>query len=344
MKLSFQKYSDPNWGYWRSFAGCYVPDEIFEPVLDALKETASQTLKHAETINQANRRIVTEQKWGWPETLNFVADCWMDVDPAYSAKIKGAFDNDCLRIADVMPGRGGGRCPGDYIEFERDGTLNDPVYMAHETGHLMAILMALGKEDPHPQSNIAEIQAFFMQEKSYDHLIKQADTPEEGRAIRLHRLADYTSCLSCIPFCVWIMNQQKGNIEETDTLRSSFAAWAIEDERSLARCQQWLEDDNKPVAFKAQMLHSHPFATLITADLYKRYLAAAPDTQKHMIKTLYEGGFETSLQDVLSAFGIQTQTDLREAATNTLSNFSKEILQLGLIKNCDAGLPKPAVA
>jgi hypothetical protein len=83
-----------------------------------------------------------------------VSDLWEDITPEFATRIGEALKKSAfLKVKDARPGWCCGRCLGDSIEFEHDGTLNDPVYMAHESGHFMACLTTLDKEDLNLQPN-----------------------------------------------------------------------------------------------------------------------------------------------------------------------------------------------
>ena len=65
------------------------------------------------------------------------------------------------------------------------------------------------------------------------------------------------------------------------------------------------------------MLHYHPFAALLILSLIGRYSDAAEPRQREMFSTLFEGGSATTLQNVLTAFGLETPAAIEAAATET---------------------------
>lgn len=329
MKFTFQKFSDPNWGFFRSFDQSYVPDEIFTPVLDTLKSKSNSILKFCGDINRESRAATINQKRNWNTTLETVIDLWNTLDLRYGDRVKASLRSDTHKITDVTAGRGGGRCDKNTIAFERDGTLNDPVYMAHESGHLMSFLMASDQNDPISPPNIAEIQAFFMQEHAYDRLLVNTAETEEKHAIGLHRLADYTDCLSRIPFCLWLIDKKKGDDGKPISLQNAFAAWSVDDQNHIDRYKEWLSMDDMPVDYKAQMLHSHPFSVLIAIELHDRFCQADEKARKGMLKAIYENGANTSLPKLLETFGIRTKDDLKQASINATNNLAQSIAQCG---------------
>jgi len=323
-RFTFQKFSDPRWGYLRTFGDTYVPDEIFEPAAVAVKNYAADILRYEDAINWASRAATINTSWGWPESVDFVAQLWDDIDLVRADVFKGAVARGCIRITDVPQGRGGGVCWPGFIEFNRDLTLNDPVYLAHESGHLVAGLLP---SDPVMPWNMAEMPAFFMQERAYDILRAQAATDKAKHIVDLHRLSDYVGVLTRIPFCLWVMDQQRTDTYE-ETLRTCFRAWAIDSDDTIKRYEDWAEDD-KPLAHKAQMLHSHPLAALLMIEFYQRFKKAGNDTQAQMLSALYNKGGQTSLVDMLAVFDVHTKDDLKQAATCACDHLAREIDRCG---------------
>ena len=288
IRFTFQEFSDPDWGCLDTFERTYVPDEIFAPVIATVEQFAPRILSYEAVINRAERDAVMNQKWAWPEVTAFVSTLWHGLDARRAACFDNAVESAQIKIADMDAGRGGGSCGPDFIDFRRDGTLNDPVCLAHESGHLTANLMRDDPDDGGLPWNMAEMPAFFMQERAYDILQASADTPGMRSAVNLHRLCEYTNLLARIPFCLWGLDQGKG--QGDSNLRDRFHAWSVDDESTIGRFERWHDADGDSLSHKAQMLHAHPLSGLLMIEFYQRFKKAAPEMQEKMLSALYDQG------------------------------------------------------
>jgi len=61
-------------------------------------------------------------------------------------------------------------------------------------------------------------------------------------------------------------------------------------------------------------MHRHLFAAPLSVALYQAYKNVDESQQQQMLETLYKGGGETTLKDVLDVFGIHTVAQLQTAA------------------------------
>lgn len=318
-RFTFEKYSGPDWPCenGRARAYTFVPDEIFEPVLTTLRLHAHDILKHSDILMIESLKAGRGRVWSWQETMTAVQSMWQELDKGYGQFMTDIIDNAAFRHKDAPTGRGDGRCFSDYVEIERDGSVNDPVCAMHESGHLAAFLKAPDQDNNEPAPNIKEIQAMFAQEQAYEWLTTHAFNAEEARSVRRHRLNYYTGLLSNIPLYLFKMERPATcQIGLADT----FARWSV-DIRMLPYLMRDQEFNNKG----PQNLHLHPFAAMLASALFERFQGKEAEDRKRILSVLYEGGPETTLMDVLSAFDIETPEDVRVAAEQTCYNFKDEL-------------------
>lgn len=328
LSFTFQKYSDQGWGRVGAFENNYVPDEIFAPVMAAIYSRAGDILKYSGVIDRAAHAASLRQQWSWPDVVGHTMRLWHELDPVRGDVFRKAEDDAAIRVTEAAPGKGGGMCFSDYIDFQRDFSLNDPVYLAHESGHLVAAMNGPDLDNNMLPWNMTEMPAFFMQERAYDDLRAHARDAEELRAVTLHRLRDYTSCLSRIPFSLWALARTRQE-HLSDSLTQRLSLWSINDPATVDLYQRWGQSDHEPMTHKAQMMHTHPFSALLMIEFYQRFKKAEPEAQKQMLGALYDRGAQASLLEVLTVFGVHNEAELKHAAEKSCAHIADEIARCG---------------
>lgn len=324
---TFEKYSRETWDQPRTRGPGhhYVPDEIYTPLIDALRENASGILPYARLSAGVSLALGRGRTWEWQETLGLVQSVWDRVGGDYSDKMRDAIDGASFRNSEAAYGTGNGQCFTDMVEIESDQSLNDPVCAAHESGHLMAgYLMAPVDSEP-PAANILEIQGMFAQELAYDLLLKRAASTQEELSVRTHRLSYYTGVLSRIPLFLWALDRDDDAATSINGLTGEFRRWALDENDISFVCN----NDNGRIV-RPQDMHKHPFAALIVVPLYERYAAADEAARADMMKALYQDRSEAALVDILHAFNVQTVDDVKALGQRTCQHLIRELEQSGL--------------
>lgn len=321
---TFQKFSRETWVQPRTRGPGHdcVPDEIYAPLIDVLREQASCILPYTRLSAGVSLALGRNRTWEWQETLDLVQSVWDRVGGDYSDKMREAIDSASFRSSDVAYGTGSGQCFTDMVDIESDKSLNDPVCAAHESGHLMAGYLMAPVDSEQPAANLLEIQGMFAQEIAYDLLAEQAADDHERLSVRTHRLSYYTGILSRIPLFLWSLDRDDDAPLSMQDLTAEFKRWSL-DEDDISFISR---NDNGRIV-QSQDLHKHPFAALIVIPLYERYAAADETVRAEMMKSLYQGHCETTLVDVLHAFGAETLEDVRALGERTCARLRDELSQ-----------------
>ncbi|HEY0901526.1 MAG TPA: hypothetical protein VGD95_05330 [Micavibrio sp.] len=315
--FSFYDYSDPAWPQAEglSLVQSFVPDEILAPVLTALQQRAGQILPHAPAAQFLAEAACPKTAWDWDRTLAFNRAVWADLQPRYGAAIDRLVAHDRFQHEDVAYGLGCGFTYRDSkVEILTTGTIDDPVCIVHESGHLLADVgpdfTPEGAAGSKVVVNVAEVQAMFAQEHAY-HLLQQQEDPH---VVAAHRLHYYLGTLQTIPVFLWQM--QKPGAEEP--LSHTFKKWSM----SGGGVTDALFTMAEP-----QGLHLHPFAALVAPVLYKLYQEAAPAQKHDMLAALYERGDDVNLPEVLSVFGVRSPSDVAAVGTLAAAHLAEDVRQ-----------------
>lgn len=321
--FTFEQCSNPHWPCLENRPRSYtfVPDEIFAPALSVLQKYAPHILSQGDWLHLQALKARHHEKWSWPETLSFLRTVWDGIDIRYGTCIGHAVDDAAFRYRDVDVGRGSGICNTDDVHIRSEKTINDPVCVAHESGHLMSFLMAPDQNDNDPADNVREIQSMFLQEHAYARLVADAVRESDAQAARLHRMSYYVENLSYIPLCLALMEQEKTGKK---SLAEQFTKWAV-DPALISHLERCSRNNGDKERVTPQDMHKHSFAALLAPALYQRFQGMEPDVKQSTLAALYEHGAETVLVDVLAAFDIHTPDDVRVAAEETCRNFKAEI-------------------
>lgn len=196
------------------------------------------------------------------------------------------FPTTALEEKDSPHMKSGGLCSEEGIRFRCDGSLSDPVYMAHESGHLMA----LGGD--HAARNIVELQAFFVQEAAYDFLIQKGEPL--ARQARIHRLEEYTGLTARI-------------------------------NRAMRILETVADNPNDEQDHDVWYMHGHPFAALVTISIYENFLKMTSAQKAAALEVLYEGGAQTTYHDILGSFGVADLRQAGRHAWKNLQDEAKAL-------------------
>lgn len=326
---TFEKYSRETWEQPRTRGpgSDYVPDEIYAPLIDVLREQASNILPYARLTAGVSLALGRGRTWTWQETLDLTQAVWDHVGGDYSDKMRESIDGACFRFSETSYGTGSGQCFADLVEIQSDRSVNDPVCAAHESGHLMAGCLMAPVDSVPPAENIIEIQGMFAQEIAYGLLLERAASEQERLSVRTHRLSYYTGILSRIPLFLWALDRDDDAATSMSGLAREFRRWSLDENDITFVCNS----DNGRIV-RPQDMHKHPFAALIVMPLYERYAAADETARADMMKALYQGGVDTTLFDVLHAFGAQRLDDVKALGRHTCQHLIRELEEYGLNK------------
>lgn len=182
------------------------------------------------------------------------------------------------------------------IMFESDGTVSDPVYLAHELGHLLSFVLAeeAGVTDLMMPRHAIEVPAFYCQVMFYDFLSRQGDETLR-RAGLAHAAGELTRSL----------------YGQTAAYAAQGIEKAGESPVYQARMAELLGADwnyFKAVgrgAFAAYDLHTYATAPLLALGLYDG-AACTPA----LFDAIFLRGAETDILEILSAAGVTQDAEL----------------------------------
>lgn len=232
--------------------------------------------------------------WDHPVTINTEVDWEISkvqtrsvlerLSPDYAEIFDQTFNDGEVFIADVEPGKGAGRCLPKGIEYERDRTLNDVVYLSHEFGHRIWVI----KGNLDQPASINEWQAFFVQHALFHTLVHNEEWGEEiAEAARNHQQQELLVLLNLFPDRLDVLSKlQKGEIPKED--------------------QQKAEE-------YAIGLHKHTPAMFIALALFNKYKDATPAEQEKMRVSLFETTEDTTFETVLASFDLLDGNKLENA-------------------------------
>ena len=232
---------------------------------------------------------------------------------------------NCIEATAVKPGLSNGRClltgPGRpvsaIIEFGYDGTINDAVYLTHETGHFIAWEKEKiwekerrfpGKDGTTQTDGAAqEVQGFFFQHAFYDPDLHPHRSSELGDAVALHRKAETLDILTKSEKCFSLY--EKSRAVHRDDRRSPEGFSQINE-------GFWLH------------FHIHAAPYFIASGLWDRFKMMPEKQKKNFLEALYPDADSSpksrfSLEKTLSIAGIDNNADfkgfMKEAANSILS-------------------------
>lgn len=295
--MTYERFTWPMWKGQGNPETGLIEDAVLGPFVDGLREAKIGV--QVKELNKVRNEIIRDPKWTWDQTKEFTREVWAHILPAQRDRydsMHARFPTDMLPDGDAPHMTSGGHCGDEGIKFRCDGSLSDPVYMAHESGHLMA----LGQAD-HARRNVVELQAFFGQEAAYGYLIGKGEPL--AKQARIHRLDEYSRLTMHINQAVELLGEHK---DAEGHSKEDSALW---------------------------YMHGHPFAGLVIISAYKNFKQMSPAQKAAALEVLYEGGSQTTYHDILGTFGVD---DMRKAGLDAANHLRDEAKALGFWKAPEA--------
>ncbi|HEY8192151.1 MAG TPA: hypothetical protein VIG74_06980, partial [Alphaproteobacteria bacterium] len=281
-----------------------LPDQIFdtliEEVLPAFKaarisERARPALQEVE--GRKNRIVISSPPGSVPETIAQVFAVLRRLDDGVADSFARAAGRGWIDFtAASAPGLAEGSCdPTDKrhdgrpatITLKCDGTINDPIYLAHEAGHF-ADNAASPKFDynttcTHKLGRCRqEVQAFFTQHAFYDPALHPEWPPERKSALRQHLLAESHISMRNLANDLHLLEIAQGMSEEQRHSKAGFTKYEA--------------------AYTALHAEYYRPAFFIAAGLYELFKEMPVEQKKDFLNIFYrtgDGGAE--MGDILNA-------------------------------------------
>lgn len=292
MTKTYARYAFESWLQYDPERGL-IADEILTPLFEGLDATRL----HLDPAHVRTQRdgLLKQEDWPRERTDNLVSEVWAHIG---GVSLRTAYNFEIARHpVKIIPDEqsphmvSGGHCGLDGIHFRFDRSLSDPVYLVHESGHLMA-----HRSGSYAPRNLAEIQAFFAQEAAYDHLSKTMS--DRGAAARTHRLSEFLSLQVSRDYGRTIqIKEHPGNDYEENDLH---------------------------------YLHKHVAAMPLAIYMYKITETMSVREYNHAIATLYHDK-DPSFDKITQAFGLKNGSDFHVAGAYAGNLMRNEALALGII-------------
>ena len=204
----------------------FLPDQILRAVEKNIKPAiepywrayhadvaAGKISAFMQTVEKRqNRIVITEPPISWQQALVMTSETLYRVNPVLGERFDQAAKQGWIT---AKPAAAAGLTIGSCdqrttqhpmpkgrpatIIFEYDGTVNDPVYLAHEAGHFAADAAnygSAGGKGTLTQCLTKEVQAFFLQHAFYDPDLHPARSAELVRAVAQQKRGETLAVLS----------------------------------------------------------------------------------------------------------------------------------------------------
>lgn len=279
--------------------GLRYSDQTIETMLGVLKQEAKRLLLAYETrdevyvgrpLSQAtSRALLLEAFRILPEGLA----------TALQAAVNDPARWELTRVPQEMVG---GHCmprtdtlSEAIIVYSYCEAVADPIYMAHELGHLVSddLLNVAGFNYVAAPEHIVEIPAFFTQHLMYDFLIHhgpmhlRAAASAHYRAEMREQLIDIAigaSARDAAAACA----QEAGSVEAS--FRASMQSWLGDDWGKCARAAQVADRISDPAIREETenvFLHTHATSSLIAAALHAKQKTIPPSARAELLETMF---------------------------------------------------------
>lgn len=336
-----EKYAHPDYPQNEDVYGFYLPDAVVEPFLTArepvVKEGLGRHLSLGTLLPDINQHhiAIDDVRLSFEESAALVVDAFAAFDPQLGEKAKAVFTTpERWHISKDLSRHAGGCChparcetnenPYAIIEYNCDETINDPIYLAHELGHLIVDdrLNEAGFYCEDSPSHMDEIQAYFTQHIMYDHLSRHSAEKLRG-AGETHFIAEVTRNMYQLPIASALLIAEKTGTDE-ERLK---AAYETELETHLG--ERWKEfvytdmplglDEHAKEGRLHSMraLHSHAMASVIARGLFDRASTLDAEQRGAFLDDLYCGNGPKNIADILDQYEIGA---LDQWAQDTMQN------------------------
>ena len=257
-------------------------EPFLEGVLPALPFFDQKVIKDHRDV------LVAASLWPQNDSIQFSKDVWEHIGgKGRREQLDSILREKPLRhLPQDHPffGRSGGHCDENGINFHFEGTLDDPIYLAHETGHLVA------DHQGSASKNVAELQAYFLQEVAYDLMLTKH--PELSNAVRIHRLQEYA-----------VLGRQ---LYMADQLA------------------QKTRPDNRDEDGTVFTAHRHAFACVMSLKIYKVFKGMSTQQKERALGVLFDSGSGASLEDILGAFRLLDHAKIKQTGQEFSQFLSSE--------------------
>lgn len=328
MKTDFQteKYAYAIYPWQQDEKGYYFPDFIVDAVLRAAKDVTESSFATYVALDRQggilsplnkHRLLLPKPELLWEQSCDLVVEAFAAFDPRLGNRAREVMmDSARWETEKVIPGEAGGCCklvnqegdepPLAVIEYQYDGTICDPVYIAHELGHLFAADFSQVSGAP-PRQHMAEVQAFFMQHVLYDYLMKHANEDIRAAATR-HYIGEITRGLYKMPLALGALEVEHAADKGAEAVPYGhiMTSWLGENwgyfesaDKLGKNIDQAGERDQRGL----RHLHGHSMASILARGLFAAAAQSAGADRQHIADIVLGRNGPKNIVDALSSAG-----------------------------------------
>ncbi|MFG1289601.1 hypothetical protein [Xanthobacter versatilis] len=246
-------------------------------------------------------------------------------------------DSSRWHLTRVPPEEVGGYCTprksaedDATITYHYGNLIDDPIYMAHELGHLVSddLLNAAGYNYQMAPAHIIEIPAFFAQHLIYDYLINHG--PMQLRAAAAaHLRKEMRSQFVDIAIGAAAQDSEKVVHMGTQAIEDSFAAsmqdWFGNGWRNHFKADQVAQCISDPVARDETIrgfLHKHATASFLAMTLYKIHKNLSRETSETLVATIFGRVGPYVADDLFALIGVRGRQQIAKFMKETVRTAS----------------------
>jgi len=297
MQATWDKYSIKGWdvpsGY--SHEQSYLSDQIIDRVLNTVQPY----------IDQA--RLIPEQHYSFnaPDTFSYsvsmekaraqTQDTISSLSNRFDGAVLTADKTEKIIITPInrKQTHGHGYCSGPWLVWAFNNSINNPIYFSHEFGHYLGHTSA----DSMPPWSVTEWQSHFVHLEQLERLT-DSNVMGDGasKVATTHRHLELHQNLKFLDRGLNAVQKLKtGNVTRKD--KSS-------------------------LNYQAHYVHAHSTAIFIAIALREKFKKAPLSLREKMLDSLYQQGYKTTPQNILSTFGLISEGELEKyikLGLNTIS-------------------------
>jgi hypothetical protein len=353
-----EKYASSEFPGRDDAGGYYFADSVVDPFVEKVRDIvpaaferhrASSEFVWVKNANVADispgsdgRRLSLEQ------SKALVIEALEKYDPALGAKAKNILNSNRLQTAslsEIPPERTARECYDPdtrTIHYERlNGSINDPVMLAHELGHAIAddYIREHGLTDADQKKHMVETQAYFVQHILYDHLRQHPDQDIATAATR-HYTATMSRNIYNMAVSLAAADAQKeinagrsvdmeAELRRTLGLHADEYAWWSDfvrervDAAAAAARDTATESGKRKEALKnldeeARYLHERPMSILAAGALYEQVKNKDAGVRRRTAEALFSRQGPKDICEVMAVAGVERKEDMKNIANKTI--------------------------
>ena len=302
MKKGYKKYTLDHWDtQHKPIEGRTLPDNLVDAVMRVSQNFKNLTDQDITAPFYA--KFVKEFQIPIEDSLALARSFLTSFHPAFADEFEKAEQDGRAHLEPVSKKNkhGEGWYDDKKINYIYDETVNDSIYLVHETGHMLAGV--LGPSEPN--SNIEEWQSYFLQLAFFDHMQHKSDVDLPfNETLLYHRNLEILMELALLKLGIDAHAQLKTHQARKDKNSLNGFIYTMKEHLFMKKFIG-LQDD-------AYSVHSYPTAMPIAAALYRTYKDADERTQEHMRQALYCQGDQATPESILEAFGLSDISTLEK--------------------------------